>query len=454
MQQPIDYQNKRHPLIREFIAKTILFLADISIIFTVLFISFIISDLLNGDKIVLMDVLKSCITLYPTYIIISCIFFYEGIYSHRFDFWHESRKILKSLLLSFLTVLSFGVLINQSNNYPVEIILYSFAIIALAIPLNKIFLKKRLFKAGLWKKGVKVLSKNSYLESEIFGNPYLGYIKSKRENAQFVFIDSHNKNPEDLKRLLERQIQTKKRVLFIPVFNNYQFSNSDIYDLTNTRTNLVVLENKLKSKYRMFINASYNIVLAIISIPLILPVVAFIAFLINQDSKGPIFFRQPRLGKDGKIFMVFKFRTMYTEDVQKRLLADYLAENPQEIENYEIYCKYENDPRVTRVGNFLRKTSLDELAQILNVLKGDMNFVGPRPYLLTEKEKMGKLNEDVILKVKPGITGLWQVSGRNELTFDERVELEKWYVQNWSLWKDFVIIMKTIGVVINKVGAR
>jgi len=454
MQQPIDYQNKRHPLIREFIAKVILFLADISIIFIVLFISFIISDLINNEEIVTLDILKACVTLYPAYIIISCIFFYEGIYSHRFDFWHESRKILKSLLLSFLTVLSFGVLINQSNNYPVEIIFYSFAIIALAIPLFKIYLKKRLFKAGLWKKGVKVLSKNSYLESEIFGNPYLGYIKSKRKDAQFVFIDSHNKDPEELKSLLERQIQTKKRVLFLPVFNNYQFSNSDIYDLTNTRTNLIVLENKLKSRYRMFINASYNIVLAIISIPLILPIIAFIAFLINQDSKGPIFFRQPRLGKNGKIFMVFKFRTMYTEEIQKKLLADYLAENPHEVKNYEVYCKYENDPRVTRIGKFLRKTSLDELAQILNVLKGEMNFVGPRPYLVTEKEKMGSANEDVILKVKPGITGLWQVSGRNELTFDERVELEKWYVQNWSLWKDFVIILKTLGVVINKVGAR
>jgi undecaprenyl-phosphate galactose phosphotransferase len=346
------------------------------------------------------------------------------------------------------------VLINQSENYPVEVIFYSFVLIGLLIPLFKLYLKKKLFKLGYWKKGVKLLSSNAHLASEIFGNPYLGYIKSKRKETDLVFIDSYKKDPEKLKLILEREIQSKRSVLFIPVFNNYQFTNSDIYELTNTRTNLIVLENKLKSNYRMFVNKSYNIVLAIIAFPFIMPIVGIIAFLINQDSKGPVFFRQPRLGKDGEIFMVYKFRTMFTQDIQDKLLKDYLDENPHEVENYEIYCKYENDPRITKVGKFLRKTSLDELAQILNVLKGEMNFVGPRPYLVTEKEKMGSYNEDVILKVHPGITGLWQVSGRNELPFDERVALEKWYVQNWSLWRDFVILLKTLGVVLNKVGAR
>jgi lipopolysaccharide/colanic/teichoic acid biosynthesis glycosyltransferase len=452
--QAINYENKRHPKLREFIAKTILFFADLFVILISLFLVFSIQSLIGKNEFVLIEVLHSCAKIYPMYIIISCIFFYERIYTHRFDFWHESRKIIKSLLLSFITIISFGVLINQSENYPILTICYSFILIGFSIPLFKYFLKRKLFKLGYWKKGVKILSVNSYLESEIFGNPYLGYIKSKRKEADLVFIDSYKRNPEDLKKILEREIQSKQSVLFIPVFNNYQFTNSDIYELTNTRTNLIVLENKLKSKYRMFVNKTYNFLLAIIAIPLILPIIGIIAFLINQDSKGPIFFKQKRLGRNGKVFLVYKFRTMFTDDIQKKLLDDYLAENPHEIENYEIYCKYENDPRVTRVGNFLRKTSLDELAQIINVLKGEMNFVGPRPYLVTEKEKMGSYNEDVILNVKPGITGLWQVSGRNELTFDERVTLEKWYVQNWSLWRDFVILAKTLGVVLNKVGAR
>ena len=350
-----NYQNKRHPKVREFISKVVLFIVDLSIIFTVLFLAFFIHSFIYEDTLRLNEILNSCIKLFPTYIIISCIFFYEGIYTRRFDFWQESGKILKGLFLAFITVISFSVIINQSQNYPIDIIFYSFTMLSCIIPLSKYFLKLKLFKLGYWKKGVKVLSKNAHLEGEIFGNPYLGYIKSKRKEADLVFVDSYKKHPDDLKNILEKEIQSKDSVLFVPVFNNYQFSNSDVYDLTNTRTNLIVLENKLKSKYRMFINITYNISLAIIMIPLIMPIVGLIALLISQDSKGPIFFRQKRLGKDGKEFMVFKFRTMYTEDMQEKLLKDYLEENPHEIKNYEVYCKYDNDPRVTRVGNLLRK---------------------------------------------------------------------------------------------------
>jgi undecaprenyl-phosphate galactose phosphotransferase len=136
------------------------------------------------------------------------------------------------------------------------------------------------------------------------------------------------------------------------------------------------------------------------------------------------------------------------------ILREYLKLNPQEKENYALYHKYENDPRITRIGKFLRATSLDELPQFYNIFKGEMNLIGPRPYMLEENEKIGKLNQELILKVAPGITGLWQVSGRNNLTFLERVELDTWYIQNWSLWMDFVIFLKTIKVVFSKVGAR
>mgnify|MGYP000098890781 FL=1 len=136
------------------------------------------------------------------------------------------------------------------------------------------------------------------------------------------------------------------------------------------------------------------------------------------------------------------------------ILKDYLANNPDEVEYYNIYHKYKNDPRVTRIGRFLRATSLDEFPQFFNILKNDMNLIGPRPYMLNEKNKIGVYNEDILLKVKPGITGLWQVSGRNNITFADRIELDKWYIQNWSLWMDFVIFMKTIKVVLSKVGAK
>ena len=129
-----------------------------------------------------------------------------------------------------------------------------------------------------------------------------------------------------------------------------------------------------------------------------------------------------------------------------------LVDNPQEIINYEIYHKYDNDPRITKIGSLLRKTSLDELPQIFNVLKGEMSLIGPRPYMPNERSKMGN-NIDIILAVKPGITGLWQVSGRNEVDFASRVALDVWYVRNWSIWNDIVILLKTIQVVLFRKGA-
>lgn len=134
------------------------------------------------------------------------------------------------------------------------------------------------------------------------------------------------------------------------------------------------------------------------------------------------------------------------------LLAAYLQEYPEEVTNYEIYHKYENDPRITKIGSFLRKTSLDELPQIFNVLQGEMSLIGPRPYMGDEKVKIGD-KADMILSVKPGITGLWQVSGRSDIDFQSRVEIDVWYVRNWSIWNDIVILIKTVQVVLLRKGS-
>ena len=134
------------------------------------------------------------------------------------------------------------------------------------------------------------------------------------------------------------------------------------------------------------------------------------------------------------------------------LLAEYLKNHPEEVEYYALYHKYQNDPRITPFGKFLRKTSLDELPQVFNIMFGQMSLVGPRPYMVEERPKLGE-ESATILWVKPGLTGLWQVSGRNNLTFDKRKELDIWYIQNWSLWIDFIILVKTIKVVLFKKGA-
>ena len=192
----------------------------------------------------------------------------------------------------------------------------------------------------------------------------------------------------------------------------------------------------------------WMIVVLLLPFFIIIHLVIFI--LIRLTSKGKIFFKQKRVGKDKKKFMFYKYRTMYENG--EEILKEYLKNHPEEIEYYEKYHKYKNDPRITKIGKFLRATSLDELPQLINVLKGDMNLVGPRPYLPKELKKMKGYEK--IFQVKPGITGLWQVSGRNNLTFQERIELEKWYVENWSLKRDLIILNKTIKVVLFKIGAK
>lgn len=151
--------------------------------------------------------------------------------------------------------------------------------------------------------------------------------------------------------------------------------------------------------------------LADLMLLLVLPLMLLIAFLIRIDSPGAAFFIQRRLGLNGREFVCFKFRTMYREPTG--LLAEHLQDNPARGVEWHDYAKLRDDPRITRMGRLLRRLSLDELPQLINVLKGDMSFIGPRPYLITEKERLGQYGE-AIMAVRPGLTGLWQVSGRNE----------------------------------------
>ncbi len=175
-----------------------------------------------------------------------------------------------------------------------------------------------------------------------------------------------------------------------------------------------------------------------------------VSILIKVDSRGPVFYSQPRMGKGGKIFPVIKFRTMYT-DADDRL-AHILAQDEALRLEYETYHKLRHDPRITRIGRFLRKTSMDELPQVWNILRGEMSFVGPRAYMPHERTDMDS-KDHTILRVLPGITGMWQVSGRNRLSFSERLEMDVYYVRNWSIWLDIYLLTRTAWVVITGEGA-
>jgi Undecaprenyl-phosphate galactose phosphotransferase WbaP len=183
---------------------------------------------------------------------------------------------------------------------------------------------------------------------------------------------------------------------------------------------------------------------------LLLPFMAVIALLIKLDSLGPVFYSQTRLGRGGSVFGAIKFRTMCEEGETR--LHEILAASPELQAEYEIYHKLRDDPRLTRFGRLLRRFSLDELPQLINVLKGEMSLVGPRAYLPRELSQMnGK--EKTILKVVPGITGVCQISGRNQTTFEDRLRLDEYYIRNWSIWLDLYVLSRTVEVVLRGRGA-
>lgn len=222
---------------------------------------------------------------------------------------------------------------------------------------------------------------------------------------------------------------------------NYEYKS--IAKANNKAKALLYIEKALKR----FIDIIGSIVGIILLIPLSIGIK--IANIKAKDY-GTLFYKQKRIGKNGKEFTLYKYRSMVIDADEK--LDRYLEENEEARKEYSTYKKLKDDPRITKVGHFIRNTSLDEFPQFLNVLKGDMSLVGPRPYLPKEKTDMGRLYH-TITKSKPGVTGMWQVSGRSEITFEDRMNMDIEYYYNWSLKTDLKLLFKTVKQVVLRKGA-
>lgn len=214
---------------------------------------------------------------------------------------------------------------------------------------------------------------------------------------------------------------------------------------------IVLLESNLRLRtfWGRMAKAALDKVGAAIALVLLAPVFYIVSKKIKADG-GSAFYAQRRIGQGGKEFGCRKFRSMIVNADQ--VLEGYLAQNPEAREEWAREFKLKDDPRITPIGHTIRRTSIDELPQLINVLKGEMSLVGPRPIVEGERHFYGD-KFDHYLSVKPGITGLWQASGRNDISYEQRVALDTWYVENWSLWNDIVIILKTISVVLARKGA-
>ena len=236
---------------------------------------------------------------------------------------------------------------------------------------------------------------------------------------------------------------------------NTNLAREEVVDVDNVIPNIYALENtevsnenilKRQSPYR-YIKRFMDVILATIALVVLSPIFLIIAIAIKIESKGPVFFKHARIGKNGKIIKLYKFRSMVIN--AEELIKSF---TPEQMKEYKENYKLTNDPRITKIGKFLRKTSLDELPQLLNIIKGDLSIIGPRPVVIDELKKYGA-NTEKFLSVTPGLTGYWAANGRSCTTYEQRMQMELYYIDNLSLKMDVKVFFKTIEAVIKREGA-
>jgi lipopolysaccharide/colanic/teichoic acid biosynthesis glycosyltransferase len=289
--------------------------------------------------------------------------------------------------------------------------------------------------------------------SEVEGVPVVGGLElapllAQRLNIRSAVVAMPEMESAQMVTMLERVGGSFESVLVIPDLFNIAHFGAPARSLGGVLG--IEVRRQLLLRGPRAAKRTIDLVLTTIGGLCVLPLLAVLALLIRLDSDGPIFYRQKRLGQHGVRFAALKFRTMFG-DGEKRL-QELLDKDPARRAEYEEFHKLADDPRVTRIGRFLRKYSLDELPQIWNVFVGDMSLVGPRPYLEREIPDMGQ-QEGIILRVRPGITGIWQVNERNATGFDHRVQTDVEYVRNWSPWLDIYVIARTFLVVLEGTGS-
>ena len=410
-----------------------------------------------------------------------CFMYSYGIYNTSMHFWNVIEKIFKSCALSFVFLLLLQYF--RSNSYVISRLFLAFFVIItfILLILVRYIVKKSFRKLGFFQEKTLLVGDGEIAESivghmnrdiydstsfvgiisddypvgtKIGGNEVIGgysdFAKIAAEkDFDEVMIFAQKVPSEWLSAIINEAQPLVGKISVIPDIPGLPVGNITVESLYYDKTTALIMKNNLKNPLFVLTKQIMDYAIAIPLSLFVLPLMAVMALLIRMDSKGPAIYTGKRIGKNGKLFRCYKFRSMYLNN--QKLLDEYLAGNPEAKAEWEEYNKLRGyDPRVTKFGKFMRKTSLDEIPQILNVLKGDMSLVGPRPYLPYEDlEDEGS----VIMMVKPGITGLWQTGGRNEINFHDRLQMESWYVRNWSVWIDIVLLFRTVKVVLKGKGA-
>lgn len=465
------------------IAKSILALSDFIYFNMSLFIAYFIIYKVFGElnTFVPNDEFLTRVMAHAVLSIICVLWFLTRLrhYTYRKPFWFELKEIIRTLII--FSILDLALVAFSKWNFSRSVWLITWILVIIFVPLGRSITKKMLFKFSLWKKKTIIIGtgKNAFeayaaLQSEevlgfdiaafyctqppcadsYFGVPVISNEKSLWEIAnvddtQFIVaLEFEQQTLRDwwLKNLAKHDCRS---VSVIPTLRGVPLYGTDMSFIFSHEVMILRVSNNLAKKSSRIIKRIFDIIGSSLIIIALLPILVFLAYKVSRDGGRPIYGHE-RIGQNGRKFKCLKFRSMVLNS--QEVLHDLLASDALALAEWNKDFKLKNDPRITKIGAFIRKTSLDELPQLWNVLRGDMSLVGPRPVIEAELERYAG-DVDYYLMAKPGMTGLWQVSGRNDIDYDTRVYFDAWYVKNWALWNDIAILFKTIGVVLRRDGA-
>lgn len=414
-----------------------------------------------------------------------------GHYSQRRPFWDELQQILKVIVTLAVIDAALGFVGKWEFSRAWMISTWLLALIL--IPLMRVQIKKALIRLGGWVRPTVVIGAGQNARdaaAALWSEPLLGFdvtaflavAPKPGENAndlpEYMEVNGHRipviilgDDPEltlerlgnphvvvalnfrasyENQELLQRLSLRHHDINIVPPISGLPLMGMEVTHFFRHEVLLLRVRNNLSRSGAQFLKRSFDVITSGIMLLLLSPIIGFIIWQIRREDAGPAFLRQERVGRNGQLFKCLKFRSM-VENADE-VLAQWLQERPEVREEYSRNFKLRNDPRVTRVGKWIRATSLDELPQLWNVFIGEMSLVGPRPLLARELPDYGG-SISMYKEARPGITGVWQVSGRSETTFADRINLDAWYVKNWCLWYDIVVLLKTVQVVLARKGA-
>jgi undecaprenyl-phosphate galactose phosphotransferase, wbaP len=465
------------------LSKIFLWFGDFFAFFSSFFISLMLLPFINDNQIAFpKEELDEYIFIHLV-ISLGCVFWFWvhlRHYTYRKPFWFELKEIFRTLVIFFVIELAIIAFSKLYVSRTLWMLTWFWALIL--VPIVRIFFKKLLLKLNLYQKDTVIIGSGQNAKDvyrALADESYLGFslcyfvssdIIPENGKNEIKVIDARNKDIISLQQLDTKAVQfilalddemildswlrylalnKYRSVSVIPNIRGIPLYGTDMSFLFSHEMLLLRVNNNLAKRSSRILKRIMDVLGSLGIIILLSPVLLYLYFSVKKDG-GNAIYGHPRIGRNGKIFKCLKFRSMVVNS--KEVLDELLRTDPEARAEWEKDFKLKNDPRITKIGAFIRKTSLDELPQLFNVLKGEMSLVGPRPIVADELERY---QDDVeyYLMAKPGMTGLWQVSGRNDVDYNTRVYFDSWYVKNWSLWNDIAILFKTVNVVLKKDGA-